>query len=84
MGFRHVNHLNRTYNIMFTIEFWVTLAFLAGGAVFVGLMVWLEKRPKTRLQPHMLPTTLIMVLSALVALVAGFHLIDLVKPVAGH
>jgi hypothetical protein len=84
MGFREVNHLRFFYNIMFTFEFWVTLAVLSGGAATVGLMTWLEKRPKTQLQPRLFPTTLVMVLAALVAIMAGFHVIDLLKPVAAH
>jgi hypothetical protein len=84
MGFREVNHLRIFCKIMFTFEFWVTLAVTAGGAAVVGLMAWLEKRPKTELQPRLFPTTLVMVIAALVVLMAGFHMLDLVKPVAGH
>jgi hypothetical protein len=69
---------------MFTTEFWVTLAALLGGAGIVGLMAWIEKRPKTELKPRMLPTTLITLVFGLVALMALFHLVDILKPVAGQ
>jgi hypothetical protein len=69
---------------MFTTDFWITLAILLGGAGIVGLMAWIEKRPKTELKPRMLPTTLIMLIFGLVTLMALFHLVDVIKPVAGH
>jgi uncharacterized iron-regulated membrane protein len=69
---------------MFTTEFWVTLAALLGGAGIVGLMAWIEKRPKTELKPRMLPTTLITLVFGLVALMALLHLVDILKPVAGQ
>jgi uncharacterized membrane protein HdeD (DUF308 family) len=69
---------------MFTTDFWITLAILLGGAGIVGLMAWIEKRPKTELKPRMLPTTLITLVFGLVTLMALFHLVDVIKPVAGH
>jgi asparagine N-glycosylation enzyme membrane subunit Stt3 len=84
MGFREVNHLNRTKKTMFTTEFWVTLAILASAAGLVVWMGWLEKQPKTKLSPRLFPTTLVMVLALVIALFAGFHMIDLAKPVVGH
>jgi uncharacterized membrane protein HdeD (DUF308 family) len=69
---------------MFTTDFWITLAILLGGAGIVALMAWIEKRPKTELKPRMLPTTLITLVFGLVTLMALFHLVDVIKPVAGH
>jgi hypothetical protein len=69
---------------MFTTDFWVTLAILLGGAGIVILMAWLEKRPKTELKPSLLPTTLITVIFGLATLMALFHFVDIIKPVAGH
>jgi hypothetical protein len=69
---------------MLTTEFWVTSAFLTAGAAVVGSMVWLERQPKTKLEPRLLPTTFIMLIGGLVALMALFHLVDVLKPVAGH
>ncbi len=69
---------------MFTTDLWVTLIFLAGGASIAGLMTWVEKRPKTKLEPFLFPTTLVMLIAGLVALMALFHMVDLLKPVAGH
>ena len=69
---------------MINTELLVTLAFLLGGGALIGYMTVLEKRPKTKLEPRLVPTTLIMLLGALVMLMAFFHLYDLLKPVAGH
>jgi hypothetical protein len=69
---------------MFTTDFWVTAAFLLGGASIAGLMTWIEKRPKTKLEPILFPTTFVMLIAGLAALMALFHMVDLLKPVAGH
>ena len=68
---------------MYSTEFWATSAILAVGAATAGSMVWLEKQPKTKLQPRLFPTTLVMVVAALVTLMAAFHMLDLIKPVVG-
>jgi hypothetical protein len=69
---------------MFTTDFWITTAFLVGGGTIVGFMAWIEKRPKTKLEPRLFPTTFVMLVAGLVALMALFHMVDLLKPVAGH
>jgi uncharacterized iron-regulated membrane protein len=65
---------------MLTTDFWVTLSFLAVGASIVGAMTWLERQPKTKLEPRLLPTTFIMLIGGLIALMALFHLVDVLKP----
>jgi uncharacterized iron-regulated membrane protein len=84
MSFWHVNHRELRFLLMYKEDFWVTVAVLAVCAAIVGLMAWIEKRPKTELKPRMLPTTLITVIFGLIALMAFFHLVDVIKPVAGH
>lgn len=84
MAFPRVNHLRIPNKIMLTTEFWVTLTFLGSGAAIAGLMTWIEKRPKTKLEPRLFPTTFVMLIAGLVSLMALFHLVDLLKPVAGH
>jgi hypothetical protein len=69
---------------MINIELLVTLAFFLGGGALIGYMAVLEKRPKTKLEPRLVPTTLIMLLGALIMLMAFFHLYDLLKPVVHH
>lgn len=69
---------------MLTTDFWVTLGFLAAGAAIVAAMTRLERQPKTKLEPRLLPTTFIMLIGGLVALMALFHLVDVLRPVAGH
>jgi len=56
-------------------QFWVSLgAFVIGLAVAI-FMYWLEKRPRTSLQPRLFPTTLFLLIGAVVAIVAGLHLL---------
>lgn len=69
---------------MCTIEFCITVAVLLGGTSIVGWMAWLEKHPRKSLTPRLLPTTLVLVVAGLVAIMAFFHMVDLVKPVVGH
>jgi hypothetical protein len=83
MAFRRVNHQKPTKKIMLTTELWVTSVILAVASATVGLMAWLEKQPKTKLKPRHFPTTLVMIIAFLVALLAGFHVANLVKPIAG-
>lgn len=59
------------------MEVWITAFALALGLGTVGLMAWLERRPRERLEPRLLPTTPVMFLGALVAFLALIHLINL-------
>ena len=65
---------------MFTTEDLITTALLIAAVAVVGWMAWLEKHPRQSLTPRLLPTTLIMVVAGVVALLAFFHLFDLLKP----
>jgi hypothetical protein len=69
---------------MFGTEFWVTVTILVAAVAIVGWMVWLEKHPRQSLSPRLVPTTFIIVVAGLVALMAFFHVVDVVKPVVGH
>jgi high-affinity Fe2+/Pb2+ permease len=58
-------------------ETWITLGFLAAGLALVGAMVWLERRPRKSLDPLLVPTTPIMFVGGLVAMLALVHLLNL-------
>lgn len=58
-------------------ELWITLAIFLGSVAIVGLMVWLERRPRVDLNPRLLPTTPIMMVFAFVGLLALVHLLNL-------
>jgi hypothetical protein len=58
-------------------DFWITSAALAGGAGLAAVMAWLERRPRTSLNPRLLPTTPLLLAGGLVALLALVHLINL-------
>jgi hypothetical protein len=84
MSFWHVNHWKERIFVMYKIETWVTLAVLVAASAVVGLMAWIEKKPKTELQPRLLPTTLIMIIFGITSLMALFHLVDVLKSAAGQ
>ena len=54
-----------------------SIAALCLGVSLIGLMYWLEKRPRQDLSPRLFPTTLFMLLGILLALGAGVHLLSL-------
>ncbi len=58
-------------------ELWLTVAALVAGCGVGGLMVWLEQRPRLSLAPRLVPTTPILFLGAVVAILALVHLINL-------
>ena len=59
------------------IELSFTFSVLAVGIVIVGIMVWLERRPRKSLDPNLVPTTLFMFVGAFVSLIAVVHLVNL-------
>jgi len=60
-----------------SLEFWLTLAVLAGSIFVVGFMSWLERRPRKSLTPRMIPTTPVLILFGFIALLALVHLANL-------
>jgi hypothetical protein len=70
----NANPMPANPNIM---ELSFTFAALAFGTGIVGLMVWLERRPRKSLDPNLIPTTPFMFLGAFVSLVAVIHLVNL-------
>jgi CHASE2 domain-containing sensor protein len=83
MAYCDVNHWKRPDFNMLPTEDLITIAFMFAGASLAGWMVWLEKHPPNTLKPRLLPTTLIMLIGCLIALLALFHLVDLFKPLLG-
>ncbi len=59
------------------MEWAVTVVALIGGAVLAGTMAWLEKRPRTDLKPRMVPTTPVMFIGVLIAIMALVHILTL-------
>jgi ABC-type Mn2+/Zn2+ transport system permease subunit len=58
-------------------EAWITAGLFAAGLALIACMVWLERRPRTKLDPLLLPTTPFMFAGGLVALLALVHLLNL-------
>jgi hypothetical protein len=60
-----------------TTELAITIfALLAGFGLAAG-MILLERRPRTSLNPRLIPTTPVMLLGALIAILAIVHLVNL-------
>ena len=60
-----------------TTELWLTAAIFLGSLLIVGLMAWLEKRPRTNLNPRLFPTTPVLLVFAFIGLLALVHLLNL-------
>jgi hypothetical protein len=58
-------------------EFWLTIALLAASIGMVALMSWLERRPRNSLTPRMIPTTPVLMVFVVIALLALVHLANL-------
>jgi amino acid transporter len=58
-------------------EFWITAGALALGLSGVAWMVILERRPPDITRPRLIPTTPVMLISAMVALLALVHIVNL-------
>ena len=54
----------------------LTYGALALGLALVGVMAWLERRPRKSLNPRMVPTTLVMFIGAFICLVALVHIVN--------
>ena len=64
-------------NLPLTPEFIVTFLVFATCLGVVGLLAWLEKRPRATLQPRLFPTTPVMLVVGFVGLLALVHLVNL-------
>ncbi len=59
-----------------TVGMLLTYGGLALGLVLVGVMAWLEKRPRKSLDPKLVPTTPLMFLGAFICLIAVVHIVN--------
>jgi uncharacterized iron-regulated membrane protein len=55
----------------------ITIALLAVGLAISGVTIWLERRPRTNLDVRMIPTTPLLMVGVVMALVATIHLLGL-------
>ena len=62
--------LSRLQKQEFIVERFFAFGLLAAGVSLVAGMVWLEKRPRKDLKVSLVPTTPVMFLGALIAIVA--------------
>ena len=60
-----------------TTELAITVFALLAGFGLVAGMILLERRPRTSLNPRLIPTTPVMLLGALIAILAIVHLVNL-------
>ena len=59
-----------------TVRMLLTYGGLALGLALVGVMAWVERRPRKTLDPRLLPTTPLMFLGAFICLVAVVHIVN--------
>ena len=64
---------------MFTPQFILTALILVAALSAIVWMIILEKRPRTDLNPRLVPTTAILLISGFIALLALIHLVNLVE-----
>lgn len=57
-------------------EILVTIALIAAGVGLAGAMAWIERKPRD-LSPCLVPTTPVMFVGLLVAIIAAAHLLNL-------
>lgn len=62
---------------MFTTQFILTATVLAAALAVIARMVVIEKRPRTDLNPRLIPTTPVLLIGGFVALLALIHLVNL-------
>jgi hypothetical protein len=60
-----------------TSEFYWTLAIFIGAAAVVACIAWLERRPRKGFDTHLLPTTPILMVSGIVAIMSVVHLLNI-------
>jgi hypothetical protein len=63
---------------MLTPQLIITLIVLVAALLVMARMAVLEKRPRNDLNPRLIPTTPVMLVSGFVAILAFIHLINLV------
>jgi len=63
---------------MLTPQFYLTAIVLVASLLVAARMVIVEKRPRTDLNPRLIPTTPVLIASGFVALLALIHLMNLI------
>ncbi|CAN5489106.1 hypothetical protein BH10PSE7_BH10PSE7_16220 [soil metagenome] len=58
-------------------EMTITLSVLAVASALVGTMIYLERRPRTDLNPRLVPTTPILLVSGFAVMLALIHVLNL-------
>jgi hypothetical protein len=63
---------------MYTTHLLLTVFVFVAALLIVARMVILEKRPRDDINPRLIPTTTVLMVSAFVALLALIHLLNLI------
>ena len=59
------------------VELWLTIGVFLGCVLAIGGLSWLERRPRTSLNPRMIPTTPAILIFGFIGLLALVHLLNL-------
>ena len=60
-----------------SLNFWITVAILLGGGAAMAYLVRLERQPRKRLEPRLIPTTPAIIIIGFIMLLALVHLANL-------
>jgi hypothetical protein len=63
--------------LSFSLNLWFTLGVLAFSVGMIAYLVRLERRPREKLEPRLIPTTPMIIIFAFVGLLALVHLANL-------
>jgi len=63
--------------LSFSLNLWLTLGVLAFSVGMIAYLVRLERRPREKLEPRLIPTTPMIIIFAFVGLLALVHLANL-------
>lgn len=64
-------------DLLHSSQFIVTAAIFAAALVVISILAWRERRPRETLNPPLLPSTPILLLAGIVAMLALVHLMNL-------
>lgn len=59
------------------LEFAITVAVFAACAAIIGILAWLERRPRNSLSPRLIPTTPLILIFGFIGLLALVHLANM-------
>ena len=63
--------------MLYSLNLWITLGVLLFSGAMMAYLIRLERRPREKLEPRLIPTTPLIIIFAFVGLLALVHLANL-------